>query len=89
MKLEELHVGDRVAYRYNTQIKGVVANITSRYILPVGVVHDDYDEVRHDLGGLCKKGYGRWCNPTDLILIEESNASDFAESDKPLSFLFE
>ncbi len=89
MKLEDLQVGDRVAYKYNTSFKGVVGIIDKRCYLPVGVIHDDYNKDRHSLGGLCEWGYGLWYSAVDLILLENQEISDFSESDKPLSFLFE
>ena len=84
----EFQIGDRVMI-----LKHPTANVVGRFgkvveILEdgdVGVVHEDWSNCLHTLGGRCKDGYGWWYYSGNLSLVQaepevrDCNLKDFLE----------
>lgn len=47
---------------------GVVVALDYESVLPIGVRFDNFNPVRHSLGGHCENGYGWWYHKRDLCL---------------------
>lgn len=62
---------------------GIVAEILEDS--EIGVIHEDWSNSLHTLGGRCKSGYGWWYLPDDLVLVQaepevlDCNLEDFLE----------
>lgn len=62
---------------------GIVAEIIGDS--EVGVIHEDWSNSLHTLGGRCKSGYGWWYLPDNLALVQvepevrDCNLKDFLE----------